>query len=147
MLNKAMIIGNVVREPEIRTTPSGQNVATFSVATNARWTDASGQKQEKVEFHNIVAWRKLADICAQYLHKGLKVYVEGKLQTRDWVTPDGIKHYKTEIVAENMEMLGSKSTGGSGPAGGSDAGFNQEPPIVEREAGGEEEIKIENIPF
>lgn len=77
-LNKAMIIGNVVRDPEMRTTPNGQNVTSFSVATNLVWTDQSGQKQEKVEFHNVVAWRKLAEIVGQYLKKGSKVYIEGR---------------------------------------------------------------------
>ncbi|NCF75440.1 MAG: single-stranded DNA-binding protein [Xanthomonadaceae bacterium] len=104
-LNKAMIIGRLTRDPEIRTIPSGQTVASFSVATNLSWTDQSGQRQEKVEFHNIVAWRKLADICGQYLKKGKKVYIEGRLQTRDWVGQDNIKRYRTEIIATNMIML------------------------------------------
>ena len=90
-LNKAMIIGNLTRDPEVKTTPSGQNVATFSVATNRVWTNAQGQKQEAVEYHNIVAWGKLAEICGQYLNKGKKVYVEGRIQTRDWQGQDGVK--------------------------------------------------------
>ena len=81
-LNKAMIIGNVVRDPEMRTTPSGQNVTSFSIATNRVWNDTNGQKQERAEFHNIVAWRRLAEISSQYLKKGAKVYIEGRLQTR-----------------------------------------------------------------
>jgi len=93
-LNKAMIIGNLTRDPESRTTPSGANVTSFSVATNLIWTDANGAKQKKVEYHNIVAWRKLGQICAQYLHKGNKVYIEGRLQTRDWEGQDGIKRYR-----------------------------------------------------
>jgi len=87
-LNKAMIIGNLTRDPEIRNTPSGQAVASFSVATSYVWNDQSGQKQEKVEYHNIVAWRRLAEIVGQYLKKGSKVYVEGRLQTRDWTGPN-----------------------------------------------------------
>ncbi len=83
-LNKAMIIGRLTADPEVRTTPNGQNVATFSLATNSVWTDQQGQKQEKVEFHNIVTWRKLADIVSQYLKKGAKVYIEGKLETKNW---------------------------------------------------------------
>ena len=104
-LNRAMLIGNLTRDPEVRTTPSGQNVASFGVATNRSWTDQSGQKQEKAEFHNIVAWGKLADICGQYLTKGKKIYVEGRLQSREWEGQDGIKRNRTEIVLENMIML------------------------------------------
>ena len=100
-----MIIGNMTRDPEVKTTPSGQTVANFSVATNLVWTDQSGQKQEKAEFHNIVAWRKLADICGQYLKKGGKVYVEGRLQTRSWDDQTGNKKYRTEIIADNVIML------------------------------------------
>lgn len=111
-LNKAMLIGNITADPEVRTTPQGQNVCSFSVATNFSWTDQAGQKQSKAEFHNIVAWRKLADICAQYLKKGKKVYIEGRLQTRNWDGKDGVKRYRTELVADNMIML-------SGPTGAS----------------------------
>ncbi len=148
-LNKAMIIGNLTRDPEMRNTPSGQNVASFSVATNLVWTDQSGQQQKKTEFHNIIAWRKLADICAKYLHKGSKVFLEGRLQTTDWTGQDGVKRYRTEIVAENMIMLDTK---GSAPFGGgqSNAGGNnsQEATIeIPDEAIDDEEIRVENIPF
>ena len=101
-LNKAMVIGNLTRDPEIRTTPTGQTVASFSVATNYVWTDQSGQKRDKAEFHNIVAWRRLAEICGQYLKKGSKIYIEGRMQTRDWVGQDGVKRYRTEIIAEKI---------------------------------------------
>jgi single-strand DNA-binding protein len=141
-LNKAMIIGNMTRDPEVKTTPSGQNVASFSVATNRVWTNAQGQKQEAVEYHNIVAWGKLAEICGQYLNKGKKVYIEGRLQTRDWEGQDGVKRYKTEIVAENMIML---DRGGSG--GGSSSQNYSQPAPAEAAAPEEEEIKVENIPF
>src|SRR3989339_527335 len=114
-LNKVMIIGNVVRDPEMRSTPGGQNVSSFSIATNLVWKDQSGQKQEKAEFHNIVAWRRLAEISSQYLKKGSKIYIEGRLQTRSWDDPNGIKRYKTEIIAENMIML--DRIGGGGAAG------------------------------
>ncbi len=103
-----MIIGRLTRDPETKTIPTGSNVCTFGVATNLMWKDASGQRQEKVEYHNIVTWRKLADICSQYLTKGKKVYIEGRLQTRDWVGQDGARRNRTEIVAENMIMLDSK---------------------------------------
>ncbi len=107
-LNKAQIIGRLTRDPEMRTTPAGANVVSFGVATNFTWTDQSGQKKEQVEFHNVVAWRKLAEIMAQYLKKGSRVYIEGRLQTRSWEGQDGKKNYRTEIVADNMIMLDSK---------------------------------------
>jgi single-strand DNA-binding protein len=123
-LNKVMIIGNLTRDPELRSTPNGTNVVSFSVATNYVWKDQAGQKQEKAEFHNIVAWRKLADICGQYLRKGSKVYLEGRLQTRDWEGQDGVKRYRTEIIADNMIML--DRAGASAPAA---AGGNFAPPV------------------
>ena len=157
-LNKAMIIGNLTRDPEVKSTPSGTSVTTFSVATNLIWTDQSGQKQEKVEFHNIVAWRKLAEICGQYLKKGSKVYIEGRLQTRDWMGQDGVKRYRTEIIAENMIML-DRAGASSSPMGGDMAPIPEEQPsqrgeaVIDAEEGvgsgsdSEEEIKVENIPF
>jgi single-strand DNA-binding protein len=151
-LNRATIIGNVTRDPEVRTTPSGQSVASFGVATNMVWTDAQGQKQQRAEFHNIVAWGKLADICKQYLTKGKKIYLEGRLQTREWETPDAQKRTRTEIVAENMIMLdrgGATSAGGSSyqptslpPASSSPTSV----PTIDRGVG-DQEIRIEDIPF
>jgi len=124
-LNKAQIIGNLTRDPEVRQTPAGQSVASFGVATNFTWNDSSGQKQEKVEFHNVVAWGKLAEICGTYLKKGQKIYIEGRLQTRDWEGEDGVKRYRTEIVAENMIMLSPKGqSGDSGFAASSGMGAN-----------------------
>lgn len=107
-LNRVQLIGNLTADPEMKQIPGGQVVTSFSIATNQSWTDAAGQKQQKTEFHNIVAWRKLAEICGQYLKKGAKVYLEGKLQTRSWQGEDGVKRYKTEIVLDNMIMLGGK---------------------------------------
>ena len=107
-LNRAQLIGNLTRDPELKQIPGGSTVASFSVATNFSWTDQSGQKQDKSEFHNIVAWRKLAEICGQYLKKGMKVFIEGRIQTRDWEGEDGVKRYRTEIVADNMIMLDRK---------------------------------------
>jgi single-strand DNA-binding protein len=144
-LNKAMLIGNLTRDPEVKTTPSGQNVANFSVATNRVWTNAQGQKQEAVEFHNIVAWGKLAEICGQYLGKGRKVYVEGRLQTRDWQGQDGVKRYRTEIVAENMIMLDRGGAPGASPGASASAQPTEEQAPPEEPQ--EEEIKVENIPF
>lgn len=153
-LNKVMIIGNLTRDPEVRSTPNGTNVASFSVATNYVWKDQNGQKQEKAEFHNIVAWRKLADICSQYLRKGSKVYLEGRLQTRDWDGQDGIKRYRTEIIADNMIMLdrAGSTPGVAMPRSGGMSGMAAEPMIDIDEGIGEpnfqeEEIKVENIPF
>ncbi len=140
-LNKVMIIGNLTRDPETKTTPQGQTVATFSVATNMTWKDQAGQKQEKAEFHNVVAWRRLAEIIGQYLKKGSKVYIEGRLQTRDWEGQDGVKRYRTEIVAENMTMLDSKGGGNSG--GGSSSAPAKSAPA----APADDEIKVEDIPF
>jgi single-strand DNA-binding protein len=109
-LNKVFIIGRVTKDPEMRTTTTGQNVSSFGVATNKTWVDKSGQKQETVEFHDIVVWGRLAEIATQYLKKGQLLMVEGRLQTRNWVGQDGIKRYKTEIVAENFQM-GPKASG------------------------------------
>lgn len=145
-LNKAMIIGNLTRDPELKNTPSGQSVTSFSVATNLVWTDQGGQQQKKVEFHNIIAWRKLAEICAKYLHKGSKVYIEGRLQTRDWTGQDGVKRYRTEIVANNMIMLDSKSGNNSEnfntPADSEEAVID-----IPEKPSDDEEIRVENIPF
>jgi single-strand DNA-binding protein len=153
-LNKAMIIGNLTRDPEVRNTPSGVTVTAFTVATNLIWTDQQGQKQEKVEFHNVVAWRKLGEICGQYLRKGSKVYVEGRLQTRDWLGQDGIKRYRTEIIAENMIMLDRAGTTAGSPISHEDAPTPSEEPIInvnepvgEDMKPDEEDIKVENIPF
>jgi len=117
-LNRVQLIGNLTRDPEIKQIPGGSTVATFGVATNFNWTDQSGNKQSKAEFHNVVAWRKLAEICGQFLRKGSKIYVEGRLQTRDWEAEDGTKRYRTEIVADNMIMLDRK--------GDFDGGANRE---------------------
>jgi len=111
-LNKVYLIGRLTQDPDVRSTPSGQSVASFGLATNRVWNDASGQKQEQVEFHNIVVWRRLADIAAQYLKKGQLLMVEGRLQTRNWVGQDGVKRYRTEIVADNFQM-GPKAAGSS----------------------------------
>jgi single-strand DNA-binding protein len=148
-LNRAMIIGNVTRDPEVRNTPNGQSVASFGVATNQRWTDASGAKQERTEFHNIVAWAKLADICGQYLRKGSKVYIEGRIQTREWAAQDGAKKNRTEIVAENMIML--DRAGAGAPAAASMPRATAQPAAVGAAANTapnpDDEIRVEDIPF
>lgn len=108
-LNKVMLIGNLGKDPELKYTPSGVAVATFSIATSESWKDQEGNAQERTEWHNIVAWRKLAEIVGEYLKKGKKVYVEGKLQTRNY-EKDGVKRYVTEIVADQVIMLDSAGT-------------------------------------
>lgn len=104
-LNKVMLIGNLTRDPEMRYTPQGTAVCTFSVATNRQWTTDSGEKKEEAEFHRIVAWNKLAEICSKLLTKGRKVYVEGRLQTRSWTGQDGAQRSTTEIVISDMQVL------------------------------------------
>lgn len=154
-LNKAMIIGNVTRDPELRATPSGQSVCTFGVATNRVWKDkTTGERKEDAEFHNIVAWGRLADTCSQYLHKGSKVYVEGYLKTRSWDDQQsGVKKYRTEIVAGSMTMLDrpTGATGGKPAAAPAKVGTPPEaetpPPTPAPTEPAEEEINIEDIPF
>jgi len=110
--NKAIIVGNLTRDPETKTLPSGQSVTSFSLATNRVWNNQDGEKQEAIEFHNIVSFGKLADICSRYLNKGRLVLVEGRIQTRSWQDQSGIKKYWTEIVAESMQM-GPRNDGGN----------------------------------
>ena len=167
--NKAIIIGRVIKDPEIRTTPNGQTVASIGVASNRVWNSNSGERQEKTEFHNIVAWGKLAEICGQYLAKGQLVLFEGRIETRSWEGQDGAKKYKTEIVAENMQM-GPKARAQEG--GASTYQTKENAPVnnpqnnentiqtepqnnqennqssnPKKELGDKEEIKIEDIPF
>ena len=104
-INKVMLIGNLGSDPELRFTPSGVQVANFSLATTESWTDKSGERQERAEWHRIVLWRRLAEVAGQYLKKGSKIYIEGKLQTRSWEDQNGQKRYTTEVVANSMEML------------------------------------------
>ncbi len=158
-LNRAQIIGNVTRDPELRQIPGGQTVVSFSIATNFVWQDSNGQKQEKVEFHNITAWRKLAEIVGQYVKKGSKVFVEGRIQTRDWEGEDGVKRYRTEIVADNVIMLdrkgaGSESEGGFGamtqertPTSRKSSTSKIEGESNEEVSAPSEEVTIEDLPF
>ena len=111
-INKVIIIGNLTRDPEMRQTPNGQSVTTFGVATNREWVTREGSKNSSAEFHECVAWAKLAEICNQYLKKGQLVYVEGYLKTRSWDSPEGIKKFKTEIVVKDMIRLEKRSRDG-----------------------------------
>jgi single-strand DNA-binding protein len=113
-VNKVILIGNLGSDPEVRFTPSGQAVANFRVATNDSWTDKSGQKQERTEWHRIVVWGKLAELCGEYLKKGRQAYIEGRLQTREWTDKENKKNYTTEVVANTVQFLGGGS-GGGGP--------------------------------
>ncbi len=150
-LNRVQLIGNVTRDPEMKQIPGGQVVTSFGIATNLTWTDQSGAKQTKSEFHNLVAWRKLAEICGQYLKKGSKIFAEGRLQTRDWEGEDGVKRYRTEIVLDNMIMLDSKgnATSMDREAGGISASSfvpeqsEEAPAPVEAK----DEVSIDDLPF
>lgn len=154
-LNRAQIIGNLTRDPELRQTPNGTSVCGLGIATNSRWRDQNGEWQDRAEFHNIVCWGKLAEIASQYLKKGAKVYIDGRIQTRDWTGDDGVKRYRTEIVAENLIMLDSR--GGGAPVVDRDAGGIKEGREDEVEQfedkkvdGGEkkeEEVTVDDLPF
>lgn len=118
MVNKVILIGRLGRDPEVRSTQSGTSVANFTLATNERWVDANGGRQQRTEWHNIVVWGRLAEICQQYLRKGRLVYIEGRLQTREWEDRDGNRRRTTEVVASDMQMLeprGAGAAGGPGP--------------------------------
>lgn len=150
-LNKAQIIGNVTQDIEVKQTPNGQNVTSFGIATNRRWTDSSGNQQEQTEFHNVVFWGKQAEIAGQYINKWDKLFVEGRLQTRNWEAQDGTKRYRTEIVWENMIMLWWRRDGWwqwSAPAPFKKTEtMNQTPAVKNKAPKQEEEISIEDIPF
>jgi single-strand DNA-binding protein len=142
-LNRATIIGRLTRDPEMRTTPNGRSVTTIALATNRSWTDQAGAKQEKVEYHNCVLWGKLAEIAGQYLAKGRRAYVEGRIETRDWTDQSGVKKYRTEIVVENLIMLDGPRSAGSGAPMPADAAQGNPPPKDDDAS----EIRVEDIPF
>ena len=144
-VNKAIIVGNLGADPEVRTTQSGTQVANFNVATTEQYTDQSGQRQERTEWHRIVTFGRLAEICAQYLHKGKQVYIEGRIQTRKWTDQNGNDKWTTEIVAQQMQMLGRVSDGaadmGNGPTA-PDAGAAKS-----AAAGGDMATDDDDLPF
>ena len=129
-LNKVMLIGRLGQDPEIRYTQSGSAVANATIATNDYWTDKQGEKQERAEWHSLVLWDRLADLAQSYLKKGSQVYVEGRLQTRNWEDQQGQKHYKTEVVVTTMQFLDTKISEGGGPpvVGSSDYSVNSATP-------------------
>jgi single-strand DNA-binding protein len=155
-VNKAILVGRLTRDPELRTTSTGQTVASLSLATGHTWKDKAGVKQEKTEFHNIVLWGRLAEIAGQYLIKGQEAYFEGRLQTQKYTDKNGVERYKTEVVAENMQ-LGAKPRGaapGSYPSSptpaGAAASSAQETPaetIPTINLDEEDEVKVEDVPF
>lgn len=147
-LNRVMIIGRLTRDPELRSLTSGRSVTSFSVATGRQWTDQNGQKQKQTEFHNVVVWGKMAETASQYLRKASRVYVEGRLQTRDWTGQDGVKHTRTEIIAENFIMLDGRPAGDFAPAAPRPASSapTYSVPSTPNDVV-EEEIKVEDIPF
>ncbi len=123
MVNKVMLLGNLGRDPEVRQTPSGQTVASFSIATNRKWKDRDGNRQEQTEWHNIVVWGRQAEVAGQYLTKGKQIFLEGRLQTRSWDDrQSGEKRYRTEIVCEYFKMLGGRDGGGGGGGYGGGGG-------------------------
>lgn len=146
-LNRATIIGRLTRDPEVKTTPSGQSVANISLATNRVWTDQAGSKQEKVDYHNCVLWGKLADIAGQYLSKGRQVFLEGRIETRDWTGQDGVKRYRTEIVVSNLIMLGGGSGGGNNSAARPSAPSHGTDDMPPPQVSSDDDIKVEDIPF
>jgi single-strand DNA-binding protein len=157
-LNRAQIVGNVTRDPESRFTPNGQAVCSFGVATNRRWRDKDGNNQEATEFHNIVAWGKVAELMGQLAHKGTKIYVEGRLQTRQWEGQDGAKRNRTEIVMEDFIILTPKGATGGGdfvpdsepkefPGDAKKAETKEKPKAAPKEEPAEDEINLDEIPF
>lgn len=151
-LNRAQILGNLTRDAEMKYTPNGQAVANFAVATNRKWKNQDGTDGEQVEFHDVVVWGKTAENVSPMLKKGGPVFVEGRLQTRNWEGQDGVKRYKTEIVADNVIVLGSKGAAGgtSSYAPKQEAEVqvsSDEPKAAKTEAPKEDEIDIEEIPF
>ncbi len=142
-LNKVMLIGNLGDDPEVRYTASGQAVATIRLATNERWTDKAGTSQERTEWHRVVVWGKQAEQCKEYLSKGRQIFVDGRLQTRDWTDKEGNKRYTTEIVARRVLFLGGRGVDGGGrrTAGGGFPAAEQSDDFAGNEsAGGDEDI-------
>ncbi|MEK7115717.1 MAG: single-stranded DNA-binding protein [Patescibacteria group bacterium] len=142
-LNKAIIVGNLTRDPELKSLPSGSKVATFSLATNRVWKDSSGAKQESVDYHNIVVFGRQAETSAQYLKKGQSVLVEGRIQTRSWDAADGTKKYRTEIVADRVQFGPKSAAGGSSPEKSS-TGPKEKEDVIEYPT---EEANPEDKPF
>ena len=132
-VNKVILLGNLGRDPELRFMPNGDAVCNFSIATTDSWKDKAGEKQERTEWHNIVMYRKLAEIAGEYLKKGSSIYVEGRLQTRKWQTKEGQDRYTTEVIADSMQMLGGRSGASQGDRS-SDDNFSQASSPIKNQA-------------
>ncbi len=152
-INKAMLFGNLTRDPELRALPSGMNVVNFSIATNRTFKDRDGKKQEQTDFHNVVVFGRQADIVNQYLKKGSSVFVEGRMQTRSW-EKDGEKKYRTEVIADRVQFGPKGSGGGARSSGGNTGGDDQTPPPDDMSSGGgsgidypKDDINPDDIPF
>jgi single-strand DNA-binding protein len=137
-INKVILIGHLGKDPEVRYTSSGGAVANFNMATNESWTDKSGQKQERTEWHRIVVWGKVAELCGQYLTKGRQAYIEGKLQTREWTDKEGGKRYTTEVVAQQVQFLGGPGAerGAAAPSDFAPAPSSDFAPMSDSKSGG-----------
>ncbi|XLQ20720.1 MAG: single-stranded DNA-binding protein [Candidatus Moraniibacteriota bacterium] len=158
-VNKAIVVGRLTRDPEKRTTQTGQSITNFSVATSSKWKGQDGQQNEKTEFHNVIAWGKRGEVIAQYMTKGQEIYVEGRLETSSWDDKDtGKKMYRTEIVMENFEFGAKAGAGGGGQQGGYNNNQNTAPAAAPEQPKEEEiptinlddeadEVKIEDVPF
>ncbi len=148
-LNRAQVLGRLTQDPEVRQTPSGQSVVSFTVATNRSWKDANGEQKEQAEFHNIVAWGKLAEIVGNYAKKGKRLYVEGRLQTRSWEDNTGMKRWKTEMVADNVILLdGGRASDEGGSQAPADDSFSQSSePAAPARSQADEDISVEDVPF
>jgi single-strand DNA-binding protein len=146
-LNKVFLIGRLTKNPELRTTTTGQNVASFGLATNRFWTDRNGQKQKSAEFHNIVLWGRLAELAQKWLQKGSLAFIEGRLQTRNWQDPQGAKHYRTEVVAERLQ-LGPRSTSPTAASSTEEENFEPVEAVPNQGEGSpSKEISPDEIPF
>lgn len=141
-VNKIILVGNLGADPELRYAPSGMAIANFRIATTETWKDKNGAKQDKTEWHRIVAFGKLAEICGEYLNKGKQIYVEGKIQTRQWEDKDGNKRYTTEVVAQTMQMLGPAGEKGAASASGGAGASEEQPPAMENPP-----AELDDIPF
>jgi single-strand DNA-binding protein len=151
-VNKVILLGNVGKDPEIRSTPGGTMVANFSLATSDRFQDQQGNWQDRTEWHNLVAFKRTAEIVRDYVKKGSKLYIEGKIQTRTWDDKEGVKHYKTEILVNDLSLLSGREEGSGGysrPASSSSsaASFDQRPPAGQDDVAQSAEISDDDIPF
>jgi single-strand DNA-binding protein len=157
-LNKVMIIGNLGKDPEMKYNAEGKPITTFSVAVSRTWKSPDGQQSEETEWFRVVAWERLAETCNEYLRKGSKVYIEGRLKTRKWTTPEGQERQMVEVIASDMQMLDSRQQSGYGDEGGGGGGYRNERPAPQRQAGAastagasqsddDTDMDVDDIPF